>query len=67
MKTKLYIFVVSAMLIATCGAAGAAESEKSGQTGKKKAQVILVAKKERDRSGESGKTEAIHPKSHSRH
>ena len=66
MKTGLYIFVVSAILVTTCGAAGAAESEKSGQRGKKKAQVILVAKKERDRSGESGKTETTRPRNHSR-
>ena len=65
MKTRLYIFVVSAILV-TCGAAGAAESDKSGQTGKKKVKVILVAKKDRDRSGESGKAETTRPRNHSR-
>ena len=67
LKTMLYIFVASAILIAACGATGAAESEKNGQSGnKKRVQVILVAKKDRDRSGESSKTETTRPRNHSR-
>jgi hypothetical protein len=64
-KTRLYIFVLSAILIATWSTAVAADSEKSGQTGKKQMQVILVAKKDRDRSGRSGKTERTRPENHS--
>ena len=64
MKSRLYIFVLGAMLIATWSTVEARESEKSGQPGKKKMQVILVPKKDRDRSGEGGKTDATRPRNH---
>lgn len=66
MKTRLYIFVLSAILVASCCTAEAAESDKGGETGKKKVKVILVAKKDRDKSGSSGKNEGPRPENHNR-
>ena len=64
MNTRLYIFGLSAILIATCSTAFAVESERNGQTGKKKMQVILLPKKDRDRSGTNGKTGGTRPGQH---
>ena len=64
MKSRLYILVAGAILIATWGTTVGAESGKGGPTGKKKMQLILVVKKERDRSGANGKTERTRPENH---
>ena len=65
MKTRLYILVLSAILVAALSTPGAAESDNGAESGKKKVKVILVPKQDRDRSGSNTRTEGPRPKNHS--
>jgi hypothetical protein len=56
LTTRLYILVLSAILMAQIWTV-TAEAKDNGQPQKKKIQIILVEKKERDKAGNNGRSE----------
>jgi hypothetical protein len=56
LRTRLYILVLGAILIAQNWTI-TAEAKESEQPQKKKIQIILVEKRERDKPGNSGRSE----------